>query len=73
MNNLGKPSCSSVKIALHFEAEGNCDYKLIVMDVKCGLFYEKMRRHVYTEQISSGSLSRRCTGLVMGEIWCRRQ
>ena len=38
-----------MKIALHFEAEGGCDCKLMVMDVKCGFFYEKMRIHVYIE------------------------
>ena len=39
-----------MKIALHFEAEGGCDYKLMVIYVKCGFFYGKMRRHVFIEQ-----------------------
>ena len=35
----GTPLLSSMKIALHFEAKGGCDNKLIVMDVKCGFFF----------------------------------
>ena len=45
----GTPSLSSVKIALHLAAEGGCDYKLMVMDVKCAFLYGKMRRNIYIE------------------------
>ena len=45
----GTPSLSSVKISLHFAAEGVSDYKLMVMYVKCAFLYGQMRRHVYIE------------------------
>ena len=45
----GTPSLSSVKIALHLAAEGGCDYKLMVMDVKCAFLYGKMKRNIYIE------------------------
>ena len=38
-----------MKIALHLAAEGGCDYKLMVMDVKCAFLYGKMRRNIYIE------------------------
>ena len=38
----GAPALSSVKIALHLAAEGGCDYKLMVMDVKWAFLFGNM-------------------------------
>ena len=45
----GTLSLSSVKVALHLAAEGGCDDKLMVMDVKCAFLYGKMKRNIYIE------------------------